>query len=63
MDPKTKPQLLPAEEPSSLEPPAAFLQEQLTGSVAAQIERTAAEILAERQSEAAAGTDSPAFVP
>jgi hypothetical protein len=63
MDPKTNPQLPPAEEPALCESPAAFLQEQLTGVVAPQAGRTAAEILAERLAEAASGTESPAFVP
>jgi hypothetical protein len=63
MDPKTKPQLPPAEEPALCESPAVFLQEQLTGAVAPQAGRTAAEILAERQAETASGGDSPAFVP
>jgi len=63
MDPKTKPTPLTAEATSEAAPPAVLMQEQFTGPLAAQNERTAAEVLAERLAEAASGTDSPAFVP
>ncbi len=63
MSPKAKPLPIPAEEPDGHQPPAVFLQEQHMGPVAAQDQRSAAEILAERLAETGSGSDSPAFVP
>jgi hypothetical protein len=63
MDPKTRSVDPAASAAPAGDPQADCLQEQLTAPPAAPDERSAAEILAERQAEAASGSGAPSFIP